>query len=156
MSSPPSNVSSTYWIYDKSDDSAQLLDPLFWDKFDYAVMEDPGRAIGAWEVVGKVYGLGKVRVLRPDEERGSTQRDKGPAGVVGQVYGGILAEGYCLLKDMAREGWGLRWLLGRRSSWTAGWWVDVGLVEKLFVLRRTGGLAELAGGRSRVTVYRVR
>ena len=144
ISSPASNISNMQWVYDKSDDPTSLLDPLFWDTFDYAVMEDPGLAIGAWDVVERIYGLGPVRVLRPDQERGPTQPDKGLAAVVEKVYGRNLAIGYCLLRDVVREGSGLQWLgamsnagAGRESwSWTRGWWVDVGLAEKLFVLRR--------------------
>jgi alpha-1,6-mannosyltransferase len=142
ISSPTSgNVSNMLWIYDKSDDPTQLLDPLFWDRFDYAIMEDPGLAIGAWEVVSRVYGLGSARVLRPDMERGPTQPSDGLAGVIDKIYGRSVAVGYCLLRDVVREGWGLQWLMGGRWSWTGGWWVDVGLVEKLFVLKR----AEVAG-----------
>jgi alpha-1,6-mannosyltransferase len=137
-------ISNTRWNYDKSDDPADLLNPLFWNQFDYAIMEDPGLAIGAWEVVERVYGLGKVRVLTPDQERGPTKPDpdRGLAGVIEQVYGRNMAWGYSLFRDVAREGLGLRWLGsmredgGGRWSWTRGWWVDVGLVEKLFVLRK--------------------
>jgi alpha-1,6-mannosyltransferase len=139
------NMSSTLWIYDKSDDPTQLLDPLFWDRFDYAIMEDPGLAIGSWEVVSRVYGLGGVRVLRPDVERGPTQPNEGLAGVIDKIYGPSAATAYSVFRDVVREGWGLRWLLGGSWSWTQGWWVDVGLVEKLFVLKRAegGGLPEL-------------
>jgi alpha-1,6-mannosyltransferase len=147
ISSPAANMTNTNWVYDKSDDSAQLLDPLFWEKFDYAIMEDPGLAIGAWEVVERVYGLGKARALRLDQERGPTQPGDGLSGVIEEVYGRGVAMGYCLLRDVVREGKGLHRLLGGKWSLTAGWWVDVGLVEKLFVLRmeRIGSL-EVGGG----------
>jgi alpha-1,6-mannosyltransferase len=142
ISSPTTgNVSNTLWIYDKSDDPAQLLDPLFWDRFNYAIMEDPGLAIGAWEVVSRVHGLGSVRLLRPDVERGPTQPNVGLAGVVDKIYGRRVAMAYSFFRDVVREGWGLHWLLGGRWSWTRGWWMDVDLVEKLFVLKR----AEVVG-----------
>jgi alpha-1,6-mannosyltransferase len=134
------NRSNTHWVYDKSDNPAELLDPLFWNKFDYAVMEDPGLAIGVWQIMDRVYGLGKVRVLRPDMERGPTQPNQGLAGVIGEVYGRRVAMGYCLFRDVVREGQGLPWL-GRKWSFTRGWWVDVGLVQKLFVLERAEGVS---------------
>ena len=108
-------------------------------------MEEPGLAIGAWEVVERVYGLGDLKLLRPDQERGPTKTDEGLAAVIGEVYGPSMAVLYGLVKDVVREGYGLQRLSGMREedgcgggklSWTGGWWVDVGLVEKLFLLRR--------------------
>lgn len=57
-------------IYDKTENEQTLLGPLFWDRFDYALMEDPGKAIGAWEVVGTVYGFTGIEVLTPNEAAG--------------------------------------------------------------------------------------
>lgn len=42
------------WYYDKSENETALLDPSFWEGFDYAVVENPHRAIGAWDVIGSV------------------------------------------------------------------------------------------------------
>ena len=115
-------------------------------------MEDPGLAIGKWDVVERVHGLGRVRVLRPSEERGPAQTSEGLAAVIDAVYGRGMALGYCLFSDVVREGFGVRWLGGVREhgggrwSWTGGWWVDVGLVEKLFVLRRAEGAGLLDMG----------
>ena len=150
------NVSTTHWLYDKSDDPASLLDARWWEQFDYAIMEEPGLAIGAWEVVERVYGLGNVRLLRPDQERGPTKSNEGLAAVIGEVYGPRMTMLYCLVKDVVREGYGLQWLGGMREdgggggkfSWTGGWWVDVGLVEKLFVLRRAESVGLLDVGES--------
>lgn len=56
------------WAYDKTEDSAVLLDPLFWAKFDYVLAERPEKVIGKWSVEHVVYGFGGVRVLKPGEE----------------------------------------------------------------------------------------
>lgn len=53
------------WIYDKTEDEEQLLDPVFWQRFDYVLAESPERIIGSWEIVDTVYGYGGI-TLRPD------------------------------------------------------------------------------------------
>ena len=115
-------------------------------------MEEPGLAIGSWDVVDRVYGLGKLSTLSPDEERGLTKVNQGLAAVIDQVYGPRMRMLYCLFRAVVREGWGLQWLGrmredgGGRLSWTGGWWVDVGLVEKLFVLKRGESVGLLGVG----------
>ncbi|TGZ81991.1 hypothetical protein EX30DRAFT_318662, partial [Ascodesmis nigricans] len=47
--------------------SPQLLSPEWWDTVDYAVMEEPGLAVGKWGVVERVDAFGRVRVLRSGE-----------------------------------------------------------------------------------------
>lgn len=46
--------------YDKTEDEQLLLDPMFWQRFDYVLAEDPGRIIGAWEIVDTVEGYAGV------------------------------------------------------------------------------------------------
>jgi len=53
--------------YDKTEDSPDLLDPAFWEKFDYALMEEPGKAIGKWEVVRTVFAYAGIEILRPGD-----------------------------------------------------------------------------------------
>jgi alpha-1,6-mannosyltransferase len=52
-------------IYDKTEDSDELLQPSWWDQFDFALMEEPGKAIGPWEVIGTVYSYAGLEFLRP-------------------------------------------------------------------------------------------
>ena len=59
------------WSYDKTEDPAALLDPMFWAKFDYVLAERPEKVIGSWAVVHVVYGFGGVRLLKPGEESSS-------------------------------------------------------------------------------------
>jgi len=51
--------------YDKEEKEEVLLQPEFWEQFDYALMEEPGKAIGGWEVVGTVYGYAGMEFLKP-------------------------------------------------------------------------------------------
>ncbi|KAH7417148.1 glycosyltransferase family 22 protein [Cadophora sp. MPI-SDFR-AT-0126] len=53
--------------YDKTEDSPELLDPAFWATFDYALMEEPGKAIGKWEVVRTVFAYAGIEILRPGD-----------------------------------------------------------------------------------------
>ncbi|KAG4437448.1 hypothetical protein IFR05_007053 [Cadophora sp. M221] len=54
--------------YDKTESPPEvLLDPEFWNTFDYALMEEPGRAIGKWDVVGTVFAYAGMELLRPGD-----------------------------------------------------------------------------------------
>ena len=52
--------------YDKTEDEIELLLPAFWAQFDYALMEEPGKAIGAWEIIGTVYAYAGMGFLKPE------------------------------------------------------------------------------------------
>lgn len=62
-------------FYDKTEDTEILLDPSFWERFHYALMEEPGKAIGAWDVIGTVYAYAGMEILRPGDEVGSDEED---------------------------------------------------------------------------------
>ncbi|PBP19564.1 Alg9-like mannosyltransferase [Diplocarpon rosae] len=53
-----------YLSYDKTENDSQLLEPEFWARFDYALMEEPGKAIGKWEVVSTVFAYAGIEFLR--------------------------------------------------------------------------------------------
>jgi len=55
------------WHYDKTEDEEALLDPAFWEQFDYVLAERPEKVIGKWDVVGTVYGYAGMQVLRPGD-----------------------------------------------------------------------------------------
>ncbi|GME25394.1 Alpha-mannosyltransferase [Neofusicoccum parvum] len=121
------------WAYDKTDDQDTLLEPAFWDRFDYALAERPEKAIGRWEVVDVVYGFGGIKIVRPGE-------------VLGEVQGGV-EEGLgpkseslrrlVLGDDEEKSGWLWRWLEEvLREKVTRGWWVGVRLEPKIRILRR--------------------
>jgi len=64
---PNINNRTVQLFYDKTEDEEELLSPSFWEKFDYALMEEPGKAIGKWEVVGTVFAYAGIELLRPGE-----------------------------------------------------------------------------------------
>lgn len=113
------------WAYDKTEDPAVLLDPLFWAKFDYVLAERPEKVIGKWSVEHVVYGFGGVRVLKPGEESGS----------VGEEVEG----------DWKREDGG-EWTDRVAGVWRAaegvlrekvlrGYWVEVRMEPRIRILR---------------------
>ena len=61
-------ASDAFWIYDKTEDEQKLLDPLFWEGFDYALAERPERVIGRWHVREVVYGFAGLGIARPGED----------------------------------------------------------------------------------------
>ncbi|THX19977.1 hypothetical protein D6D12_10533 [Aureobasidium pullulans] len=48
------------FVYDKTEDEKTLLDPAFWQQFDYVLAESPERIIGSWEVADVVHGYSGV------------------------------------------------------------------------------------------------
>ncbi|KAK5055944.1 hypothetical protein LTR84_012494 [Exophiala bonariae] len=145
------------WIYDKSDNATEFLMPAFWAQFDYVVVEDPRRVIGAWDVVDKVPGLGKPSIMAPDVGRGllvfggkntngkerATREDDGLSRLVGSMYGHVGKWVYGVLHDVLREGYGMETIfgssLGKDFSWTRGWWLHWSLETKLYILKRAEG-----------------
>lgn len=64
-------LSRRRWTYDKTEDPEVLLDPMFWSKFHYVLVENPAKIIGKWGTVHVVYGFGGVKLLKPGEQSGS-------------------------------------------------------------------------------------
>ena len=54
------------WLYDKTEDPDTLLNPIFWQQFDYVLAETPARVIGSWQTLASVDGFAGV-TLRPGE-----------------------------------------------------------------------------------------
>ena len=125
------------WVYDKTEEEQTLLDPLFWDRMDYALAERPERVIGAWEAVGTVEAFAGFGVVRLGE---------GGGGGKGLAFGEILGR--------VREGgkWKGLWIgAGELAGWveqrlrrgvTGVWWVRVKMEPRIRVLRRQKGVME--------------
>ncbi|KAJ9615708.1 alpha-1,6- mannosyltransferase [Cladophialophora chaetospira] len=139
-----STKTRTKWLYDKSDNETDFLTPTFWAQFDYVVVEDPGRVIGAWDIVDKIAALGSPRALRPDVGRGllvlggkeARREDDGLGRLAEAMYGEWAKKAYGIVHDIVREGYGLDRFLGKRVSLSFGWWVHAGLETKLYILKR--------------------
>ena len=125
----------TQWTYDKTDDKTGdgtlLLKPDFWARFDYALAERPEKAIGAWEIVGRVDGYVGVGIVRPNEET-----DDESQGIPRQSNFKLIGNG-----PWAGAGTGLwsGWQFTRkvmRRHVTRGWWIDVRMKPTINILKR--------------------
>lgn len=109
------------WIYDKSEDAAQLLHPGFWEQFDYVLAERVETVIGKWEVVSTVKGYAGVAVVKPGEgmmkSSGDVVRDP-------SWWRRSLAQWWELFETGAR-----RWV-------TRGWWLRPRTEPKIRILRK--------------------
>ena len=150
---PPSEAGDAHFIYDKSENSTNLLDAFWWTQFDYAIMESPQLAIGSWNVISQIRGLGSPRILRSHEKREKAGLESEGGRKVDvwvdvvdmiaqEMYGHVGLRLSVLARLILREGYGTHWLLGRNWSWTRGWWVDVGWVPKLYVLKQRESLVK--------------
>lgn len=128
-----------FYIYDKSENETQLLDPLFWVRFDWALAESVERVIGRWVVEETVDAYAGLRVLRPGEAS-----EESSSGDLEDKKGGGGA------REMARRGEGVRGIMdkveryGRRA--TGGWWVRVVMEPRIRVLRREGEVVGMGMG----------
>lgn len=93
--------------------------------FDYCIMEEPGRAIGAWDVKDVVYGLGRLRIAKRGGEEDGLEDGRGTGSMLEAMYGGRVASVYDGFRRVVYEG-----------GWTGGWWVEWGLERKLYVLKK--------------------
>jgi alpha-1,6-mannosyltransferase len=67
FSLPIINNRTVQLFYDKTEDEEALLTPAFWERFDYALMEEPEKAIGKWEIVGTVFAYAGIEILKPGD-----------------------------------------------------------------------------------------
>ncbi|KAL1609391.1 Dol-P-Man:Man(7)GlcNAc(2)-PP-Dol alpha-1,6-mannosyltransferase [Nothophoma quercina] len=113
------------WAYDKTEDPAVLLDPLFWAKFDYVLAERPEKVIGKWSVEHVVYGFGGVRVLKPGEESGSVGEEveggwkRGDGGEWTDRVAGVWRAAEGVLREKVLR----------------GYWVEVRMEPRIRILR---------------------
>lgn len=114
------------WTYDKTEDPAMLLDPLFWAGFDYVLAERPEKVIGSWEVVHVVYGFGGVRVLKPGQESGSALEEGNSSGaattLAGAHWTNRVAGVWKALEGVLRE------------KVSRGYWVEVRMEPRIRIL----------------------
>ncbi|KAK4984938.1 Dol-P-Man:Man(7)GlcNAc(2)-PP-Dol alpha-1,6-mannosyltransferase [Elasticomyces elasticus] len=123
---------NTWWIYDKTEDPDALLDPLFWRRFDYVLVERPEKAIGKWEIVEGIEGyagIGLARGLRDGSARGRAAAAAGG--------GGGKMEGFA--QRLWRVCEGIQMLL--RDRVTKGYWPAIKMEPKIYILRKERAVA---------------
>lgn len=118
--------SQTVWHYDKTENETRLLEPLFWERFDYVLAEGPERVIGKWEILEEVYAFAGVGfVKRSDGEKKQSVIKKA------HVVESRRSDGFVQLERLAQ---GLEDWLRRRV--TRGWWIEVKMEPRLRILRK--------------------
>jgi alpha-1,6-mannosyltransferase len=105
------------WTYDKTEAKDLLLDPVFWQQFDYVLAEDPKRIIGSWQVVDTIQGFAGV-TLRPDDEdmEASIHESSRIATLVKSAYRSV---GEIV-----------------RAKFTRGCWPMIKMEPRIYILRR--------------------
>lgn len=136
----PSDANDTRarWLYDKTEDAAKLLDPAFWEQFDYALTEAPERVIGEWEIIDTVYGYVGVTVLKPgdaDQEVITTALPLCSHNTPLSTGNGVDSVRQAAWRSRGCAAWMAveRWL---RGNVTHGWWVGVRMEPRIRVLQR--------------------
>lgn len=112
------------WHYDKTEDEATLLDPMFWQQFEYVLAEQPERVIGSWQPIGTVASFAGVSLKPGDED------DILPVPAVFGNFGQTLQRHYY---DLA---------LFARKKITKGYWPAIRMEPKLYILQKEQPPAE--------------
>ena len=138
MERPPpvlGDAQGAFWVYDKTEEEDKLLDPLFWEGFDYALAERPERVIGSWHVLNTVKGYAGVAIVRPEE---GGERAVEDVRAVRELWA---------VSSWRKDGMGTArmWLgemsLGRLESVVRmvvmrGWWVRFKMEPRIRILKR--------------------
>lgn len=138
MEKPPPVLESEgpFWVYDKTEDEPKLLDPLFWEGFDYALAESPERIIGSWEVLETVEGFAGVGIVKPGDDV--------KEGVEWPMVEKVCQKAFEDVKermDFGRLGLCANGLYGQvqgsaRERVTRGWWVRMKMEPRIRILRK--------------------
>ncbi|MCJ1306580.1 dolichyl-P-Man:Man(7)GlcNAc(2)-PP-dolichol alpha-1,6-mannosyltransferase, partial [Agyrium rufum] len=115
--------STAHWVYSKMENQTVLLNPLFWEGFDYAITETPERVIGKWELREWVYGYAGIGSLglQPEVETKDVVRH--------------MLEGFpAVVRDVVGEGMVMMEKWTRRA--TGGRWIGVRMEKKLAILQK--------------------
>lgn len=104
--------------YDKTEVEYQYDWPVFWERFDYALLsdQDSQKALGRWEVMGTVLGYGGIEVITPKTKQ--LQEDYLGRGEVVGLGTRVLA-----VRDFVRER-------------TGGWWIGPRLTPRIYILKQ--------------------
>ncbi|KAI4171478.1 MAG: hypothetical protein LQ343_004216 [Gyalolechia ehrenbergii] len=117
-------TSGLFWIYDKTEDEEKLLDPLFWERYDWVLAERPERVIGRWEIVETVEGYGGFRALRPGDKDWEEERANRS-----------ILDAWTLLKQGQWKGFlDAVEMYGRVV--TRGWWIGIRMEPRIRILKR--------------------
>jgi alpha-1,6-mannosyltransferase len=106
----------TVYFFDKTEKSDKLGWPIFWQQFDYVLLEDTALALGEWDVAGVVYGYDGIEVLRPGQKEPGHEEGYKPLGLGADVR---------------------RWRTLVRN-YTGGWWVGPRMAPRIHIMKQRG------------------
>lgn len=116
------------WNYDKTEDKDTLLDPSFWQQFDYVLAERPERVIGNWKPIAVIEAYAGL-TIRPQEGDRDILPVPASLGAVGHKIHVV----YSQIASFARE------------KVTRGVWPAIRMEPKIYILERLPPELERAG-----------
>lgn len=127
--------SAAFWIYDKTEDEMKLLDPLFWEGFDYALSERPELVIGRWQIMETVAGFAGVSIVRPGDDLNAATVELGSSNESWQttMFAGGRVEALDLLMGKV---WNGGFENPMRRYVTRGWWAKVKMEPRIRILKK--------------------
>jgi alpha-1,6-mannosyltransferase len=115
------------WEYSKEENKTVLLNPEFWEQFDYVLTESPETVIGKWDVVSTIYGYAGIELLRPGvlsgPDHGSAEEVAEEIGLADQNLAHISSK-YEATRDVIRR-------------YSRGWWLGPRMEAKIKILKKT-------------------
>ncbi|KAI5366694.1 putative GPI mannosyltransferase [Septoria linicola] len=106
------------WQYDKTEDQQKLLDPMFWQQFDYALAENAARVIGSWQRIATIKSFGGI-TFSP----GADDEILPITPAFGDL-GHTIQQRYVAFADFARH------------TFTKGYWPAIRMKPSLYILWR--------------------
>ncbi|KAF3491823.1 Alg12p [Arthroderma uncinatum] len=112
------------WIYDKTESELEKQKPEFWDKIDYALVEDESilRGMGNWELIDNAYGYSGIHIVRPDAN--ACYACGAEVRILQALFGDTGVKAWEFIKANARK------------HVTRGWWVEARLAPKIRIMKR--------------------
>ncbi|KAI9834751.1 MAG: hypothetical protein M1819_002837 [Sarea resinae] len=119
----------TSWIYDKTEEPQKLLSPEFWAHFDFALMERPEKAIGAWEIVEVIDGFAGIGLTKlGDRDLGDVENARSrPSSAETESSEDIVMSRGSWLKEVEKI---------IRDKITSGWWIEVKMKPMINIMKR--------------------
>ena len=129
------DAQGAFWVYDKTEDEEKLLDPLFWEGFDYALAERPERVIGSWHVLSTVEGYSGIAIMRPEEGWDQVGED---VRAVRKLWTESMwrEDGLGTVRKLVSEIGLRRWESVMREFVTRGWWVRMKMEPRIRILKK--------------------
>ncbi|EEQ28222.1 Alg12p [Microsporum canis CBS 113480] len=111
------------WIYDKTENELEKRNPKFWEKIDYALVEDEAilSGMGNWELVDNAYGYDGIRIIRPGT--GDCYACGAEAVILRALFGDTGVDYWESIKASARK------------YITRGWWVEARVTPKIRIMK---------------------